>query len=39
MLVQVIGFAGLSVTEGILTVPLTEAKAARRAVVRERVIW
>ena len=40
MIVQVIGFAGLSVKEGILAVLSTEAKARRsRAVVRGRVIW
>ena len=39
MIVQLIGFAGLSVKEGILVVFLTEAKALRsRAVVRARVI-
>ena len=40
MIVQVMGFAGLSVKEGILAVFLTEAKALRsRAVVRGRVPW
>ena len=40
MVVQVIGFAGVSVKEGILAVSLTEAKALRSgAVVRGRVIW
>ena len=40
MIVQRIGFAALSVKEGILAVFLTEAKALRsRAVVRGRVIW
>ena len=40
MIVQVIGFAALSVKEGILAVFLTEAKVLRsRAVVRGRVIW
>ena len=40
MLVQVIGFAGVSVKEGIIAVFSTEAQALRsRAVVRGRVIW
>ena len=40
MLVQVIGFAGVSVKEGILAVFLTEAKALRsRSLVRGRVSW
>ena len=40
MLVEGIGFAGLSVKEGILAALLTDAKALRiRAVVRGRVIW
>ena len=40
MLVQVIGFAGVSVMERILAVLSTEAQALRsRAGVRGRVIW
>ena len=40
MIVQVIGFAGLSVKEGILAAFSTEANALRsRAVVRGRVSW
>ena len=40
MIAEVVGFAGLSVKEGMLAVFSTEAKALRsRAIVRARVIW